>query len=192
MSTETVRIIGKLFKPEIYSSISQKKKKKNFNQYIYTYYQLFSGSYLESKRSYRYTSFKDSDTISKAKEIAKYITEQKYDSICINDVVEFKNDSEFEMIKTIINSALEKILPDKSKYELEDENIEEKKLHIFKWLNKIGATFQFKKEEEVRMFVEGVIDLVERIRKTREEGIETSSEDSTSEDSSFDESSKDN
>ena len=42
------------------------------------------------------------------------------------------------------------------------------------------------------MFVEGVIDLVERIRKTREEGIETSSEDSTSEDSSFDGSSKDN
>ena len=33
---------------------------------------------------------------------------------------------------------------------------------------------------------------IERIRKTREEGIETSSEDSTSEDSSFDESSKDN
>ena len=96
------------------------------------------------------------------------------------------------MVKTIINSALEKILPDKSKYELEDENIEKKKLHIFKWLNKIGATFQFKKEEEIRMFVEGVIDLVERIRKTREEGIETSSEDSTSEYSSFDESSKDN
>ena len=42
------------------------------------------------------------------------------------------------------------------------------------------------------MFVEGVIDLVERIKKTREEDIETSSEDSTSEDSSFDESSKDN
>ena len=83
------------------------------------------------------------------------------------------------------NSAFEKILPNKSKYELEDENIEEKKLHIFKWLNKIGATFQFKKEEEIRMFVEGVIDLVEKIKKSREE--ETSSEDS-----SFDESSKDN
>ena len=192
MSTETVRIISKIFKPEIYSSISQFRKAKNFNQYIYTYYQLFSGSYLESKRSYKYTSFRDNDVISKAKDIAKDITEQKYDSICINDVVEFKNDSEFEMIKTIINSALEKILPNKSKYELEDENIEEKKLHIFKWLNKIGATFQFKKEEEIRMFVEGVIDLVERIRKTREEGIETSSEDSTSEDSSFDGSSKDN
>ena len=116
------------------------RKAKNFNQYIYTYYQLFSGSYLESKRSYRYTSFKDSDTISKAKEIAKYITEQKYDSICINDVVEFKNDSEFEMVKTIINNAFEKILPNKSKYELEDENIEEKKLHIFKWLNKEDIT----------------------------------------------------
>ena len=132
MSTETVRIISKIFKPEIYSSISQFRKAKNFNQYIYTYYQLFSGSYLESKRSYKYTSFRDNDVISKAKDIAKDITEQKYDSICINDVVEFKNDSEFEMIKTIINSALEKILPNKSKYELEDENIEEKKLHIFK------------------------------------------------------------
>lgn len=91
------------------------------------------------------------------------------------------------MIKTIINNAFEKILPNKSKYELEDENINEKKLHIFKWLNKIGATFQFKNEEEIGMFVEGVIDLVERIRKTREENVETSSEDS-----SFDESSKDN
>ena len=89
------------------------------------------------------------------------------------------------MIKTIINSAFEKILPNKSKYELEDENIEEKKLHIFKWLNKIGATFQFKKEEEIRMFIDGVIDLVEKIKKSREE--ETSSEYS-----SFDESSKDN
>ena len=68
---------------------------------------------------------------------------------------------------------------------MEDENIEEKKLHIFKWPNKIGATFQFKKEEEIRMFVDGVIDLVEKIKKSREE--ETSSEDS-----SFDESSKDN
>ena len=99
-------------------------------------------------------------------------------------MIEFKNDSEFEIIKTIINSAFEKILPNKSKYELEDENIEEKKLHIFKWLNKIGATFQFKKEEEIRMFVDGVIDLVEKIKKSREE--------TSSEDSSFDESSKDN
>ena len=68
---------------------------------------------------------------------------------------------------------------------MEDENIEEKKLHIFKWLNKIGATFQFKKEEEIRMFVEGVVDLIEKIKKSREEEI-------SSEYSSFDESSKDN
>ena len=80
----------------------------------------------------------------------------------------------------------------KKNYQIKLKINKKKKLHIFKWLNKIGATFQFKKEEEIRMFVEGVIDLVERIRKTREEGIETSSEDSTSEYSSFDESSKDN
>ncbi len=71
------------------------------------------------------------------------------------------------------------------KTEIADGNIEEKKLHIFKWLKKIGTTFQFKKEEEIRMFVEGVVDLIEKIKKSREEEI-------SSEYSSFDESSKDN
>ena len=168
MNKETVNVVHKLFKPEIYNSCSQFRKAKNFNQYLYTYYQIFSGSYLEGERTYKYTSFRDKEyTLDKAREIANDIIEQKYDSICINDVSEFKSEAVFDAIKGIINDAFEQILPDKSKYELRAKDINKKDLHIFKWLSKIGATFKFKNDNEIKMFTDGVIDLVEKIRNAR-------------------------
>ena len=181
MSKETVRVVEKIFKSEIYSSCSQFRKDKNFNQYLYTYYQLFSGNFLDGERTYKYTSFKDREyVIDKAKAIAKDITEQKYDSICINDVREFENEVIFEAVKNILNEAFKEILPDISKYELNVENIYEKKLNIFKWLNKIGATFNFRNDTEIKLFVDGIAETIEKIEANRRKEEDTSSEDDNS------------
>jgi hypothetical protein len=57
------------------------------------------------------------DTISDSNvdEIARYIVEQKYKLFCINDS---NGITDFEKAKTVINNALNKILPEKSLYEL--------------------------------------------------------------------------
>lgn len=181
MSTESVRIVEKIFKPEIYNSCSSFRKAKNFNQYIYTYYQLFSGSYLEGKRTYKYTSFREGKDwiLDKAKKIADDIIYQRYDTICINDVSDF-NEVIFKAVKTTINSAFEKILPDVSKYELNVEDIKEKKYNIFKWLNKIGATFNFESDDEIKMFVEGIMETIDKIFKSRETEEVSSNDDLSS------------
>jgi hypothetical protein len=183
MCRETLRVVNKIFQPEIISSTinSPFRKAKNLQQYIYTYYQLFSGAYLDSERTYKYTAFKPNEyAIDKARTIASIITEQKYDSICINDCVEFKSDVVFETVKNIINSALEQILPETSKYELKVDNIYEKKYNIFKWLNKIVAEFNFNSEEEIKMFIDGVVDTIEHIKKvsTGEGTIDNSNDNS--------------
>ena len=195
MSKETVRVVGKIFKPEIYASCSQFRKDKNFNQYLYTYYQIFSGNYLEGNRSYKYTSFKDREYIlEKAREIADNIINQRYDSICINDVYEFENDLVFETVKQIINAAFEQILPEASKYELTIDDIYDKKYNIFKWLENMAVSFNFKDEKEIKMFVDGVISVIETIksmRKTEDSSDDNSSDSSSSSDSSLDNNSSD-
>lgn len=165
LSKETVRVVEKIFMPEIYSSCSPFRKVKNFNQYIYTYYHIFSSMYLEGNRSYKYTSFKEKEyPIDKARTIANDILSQKYDSICINDTLDFKNEVIFETVKQIINTAFESILPEKSKYELKSDDIYEKKLSIFKWLDKIVAEFEFSSDAEIRTFIDGVVEIIEKIK----------------------------
>jgi len=85
----------------------------NVSGWIMRYEQLLSGNFVPH-------SIKDTreDFILKdqqAEEIADYITKQKYKLFCIND----SNDIvDFEKTKGIINAALEKLLPEKSSFEL--------------------------------------------------------------------------
>ena len=177
LTRETVRVVEKIFKNEIYNSCTQFRTEKNFNQYIYTYYQLFSGVYDNSTRTYKYFGFKkDENPIDTTEKIVKEITNGSSQAICINDCYEFKSDAVFEFIKNKINSAFETKLSKPSKYELGVENIYEKKLGIFKWLNKIVAEFNFKKDYEIDMFISGVVEVIENIKKKRIE-IENGSDD---------------
>ena len=178
MTKETTRICGKFFKPEIYSSISSFRKNKNINQYLYTYYQLFSGNYLDGNRSYKYVSFKGGYPLDKAEEIATSIRNQTHETICINDCLEFETDEIFEAVKAKINAAFEEILPNPSKYELSTSAIENR-LNIFKWLNKIGATFVFKNDAEVDTFINGVTNTIKSIENARNPVEDTSHADST-------------
>lgn len=181
IARETVRAVNTIFKPEIRSSISSFRKDKNFNQYLYTYYQLFSGVCLDSKRTYKYVSFRHREhVLDKAKEIAKVIRRQGYDTLCINDCYDFKSDVLFDAVKKLINSSFEEIFPKKCKYELCCDDIYEKKYGVFKWLNKIGARFTFRNKKEIRMFVEGVISVIDEIRRMRD--IESSDDDDSSDD----------
>lgn len=186
ITRETTRIVGTIFKPEIYSSCSPFRKSKNLNQYIYTYYQIFSSTYLESERTYKYTSFKDREyVLDKARVIAEDITKQTYDSICINDVIDFKSEVVFEAAKQIINNAFDTILPESSKYELNLDNLLEKKYNIFKWLNKIVAEFEFTTDKEIKIFIDGVIETIEKIKQNRlEESSPELSEDNSTDSSS--------
>jgi len=82
------------------------------NAWIMRYEQLASGNFYPNGYSDTHT---DMITDSNAEQIAHYITKQKYTLFCIND----NNDiADFEKTKSIINSALEKILPEKSSFEL--------------------------------------------------------------------------
>lgn len=118
MLKETVRTVDTIFGSEIKESITPFREDKNFNQYLYTYYQLFSGKYFESEWSYGCESIKEGDCVlDKANDIARIIRMRGYDTLCINETYDF-DDGFFETIKNIINSSFEDIFPDKCKYEL--------------------------------------------------------------------------
>lgn len=153
MLRNTLETVSDIFKAEIRNSITPFEDEKNFNQYIYTYYQRMSGNYSDSQRRYRYEAFKPKESdidksknmirvvsgiqkvdgkndkeykwlnprdyvFNKANEIARIIMRQKFDTLCINDNYDFKNEELFENVKIIINSSFKKIFPEKCKYEL--------------------------------------------------------------------------
>lgn len=81
-------------------------------QWVMRYEQLLSGNF--TPHSIKDTRT-DLITDQRAEAIADYIIRQKYRMFCIND----SNDIvDFEKTKSIINSALEKLLPEKSSFEL--------------------------------------------------------------------------
>jgi hypothetical protein len=80
--------------------------------WVMRYEQLLSGNFVPHTIKDTHT---DMITDANAEQIANYITKQKYTLFCIND----SNDIvDFEKTKNIINQAFEKILPQKSSFEL--------------------------------------------------------------------------
>ena len=81
-------------------------------QWIMRYEQLLSGNFVPHTIKDTHT---DLITDQCAEEIADYIVKQKYALFCINDSSDIVD---FEKTKNIINQAFEKILPEKSSFEL--------------------------------------------------------------------------
>ena len=80
------------------------------SQNIYMWYQIASGNFKE--RSQNFGQF---FTVNDANLIKNKMTKHKYKSICINDSI---LNGDFETTKSIVHSAFDQILPDKSTFEL--------------------------------------------------------------------------
>lgn len=108
---KSIDIFGKI----LYNSCTEFRKEKNINQYFYTYYAFFTSRFEISNRTYIYRKL---DNVRKSVKIANDIINQKADIICINDNSDFDK-KYFTEAKNNINSAFEKILKEKSKFEKE-------------------------------------------------------------------------
>ena len=101
---------------KILSETSKSKFRKNtdLNQYLFRYWQLVTGNFLPvSIKDSKYVAIK---TLTDCLDTSKSIIKQKYSLMCFNDKLD--KDIYFEEAKQIINTALEKILPQKSSYEI--------------------------------------------------------------------------
>jgi len=82
----------------------------DIGQGICKYWQLLEGKFVPSKRMGKYFFVKEDNT-----KLTKVIKNQKYKIICINDVIK---ELDFERSKNEINSAFEKVFPEKSQFEI--------------------------------------------------------------------------
>jgi hypothetical protein len=93
------------------SSKSKFRSKDDVNQYVFSWYDIASGNFVPRNSSVgRNFSIKNNNN-----KLINAITKQKYKMICINDN---ESDFDFEKIKLEVVNAFEKILPEKSEYEL--------------------------------------------------------------------------
>ena len=177
MTKETTRVVSAMFKNEIYNSCTPFRKEKNYNQYIYTSYQLLTKQYLDSDRNYKYFQFKkDAYSIDKAKQISDAILNHKVGSICINDTKEFNTDEEFNYIKKIINTAFNEIFPEKSIYELNEIELANKDYSIIRKFDKIVVSFAPKDKYEENKFISKTIDLIKEIKDFGDNSNDSSDE----------------
>lgn len=87
------------------------RSKNDLNQYVFTNWQVASGNFApRSPKVGKFFLISDDN-----EKIIKAITGQKYKMICLNDNAEI---TDFEKTKDEINTAFEKILNEKSKFEL--------------------------------------------------------------------------
>ena len=99
--------------PKLLSETSSHKFRNNMdvNQWLFRYWQLASGRFMpRSKKIAKYFPITEDNTA-----IVDAITKQKYKMICINDVAEL---NDFEYQRDIIKQAFDKILPEKSSFEI--------------------------------------------------------------------------
>lgn len=96
------------------TSKSKFRKATDVNQYLFRYWQLVTGNFIPvSIKDSKYVAIK---TLVHCLDTSESIIKQKYSLMCFNDKLD--EDINFKEAKQIINSALEKILPQKSSYEI--------------------------------------------------------------------------
>jgi hypothetical protein len=88
----------------------------DFNQWLFRNWQLASGNFYP--RSIKFGKSFIFDGFSSLKEIACYIEKQKGAAICINDTYSDIGFDDFIEAKNMVNKSFEKILPNKSEFEL--------------------------------------------------------------------------
>ncbi|RLB20136.1 MAG: hypothetical protein DRG76_11630 [Deltaproteobacteria bacterium] len=98
------------------TSSSRFRNNGDVSQYLFRYWQLVSGEFYPVGFSDSYsTSIK---SIKDAYLVADIIEKKRYRMLCINDRFECGNEQEFQKAKKIINMAFQKVLPEKSEFEL--------------------------------------------------------------------------
>lgn len=98
---------------QILSSMSTTRTDKNLNQYLYLDYMFLKGKLINERLSKKHFSV----GIVSAHKLREFIERPTHKLTCINDVQ--LTESRYEELRTTLLSAFDKILPDKSKYEVE-------------------------------------------------------------------------
>lgn len=99
--------------PEILDLTSKNKfrTKEDVTVWLMRFWRLAKGEFYPHKPSGKYYSI---SSIEMSEEAAAAVREQKYQMVCLNDVLE---ETDFEEGKQILNNALDALLPAKSAYE---------------------------------------------------------------------------
>ncbi len=99
------------------TSTSKFRSCNDVNQYLFRYWQLAKGKFIPvSMKDTKYVTL--SMELLRSGKIGKMITSQKLSMLCLNDSDSIQTKTEFEEAKQIIRDAFEKILPDKSGFEI--------------------------------------------------------------------------
>lgn len=99
------------------TSASRFRAYSDVNQYLFRYWQLAKGEFVPvSMHDTKYVTL--NMELLRSGEIKNMITSQQLSMLCLNDADSIQTKAEFEEAKQIIKDAFEKILPDKSSFEL--------------------------------------------------------------------------
>ena len=99
------------------TSASKFRSCSDVNQYLFRYWQLAKGNFVPiSMRDTKYITMNMTNL--RRGEVSAMIASPKYTMICLNDDESIDTDEVFEEAKQIVKDAFEKILPEKSSFEL--------------------------------------------------------------------------
>lgn len=93
-------------------TISKTREEKNINQYVFSLYGLFTGKYVNSKMSFKYTSLENNTMWN----ICKEIRNPGSKILCFNDTNKL-NASSFKNYRNVLKEVFNNRFPIKSKYE---------------------------------------------------------------------------
>ena len=103
--------IKELCSEQIEKTISTTRLPKNVNQYIYSYYQYFTGNYVDETVNYKYCEITE-DTV---KGIIADILSDEYQIMCLNDSDKIRN---YPQVRYQLTSGFDRKFPAKCKYEM--------------------------------------------------------------------------
>ena len=104
--------IFELAKSEIFDSISRAREEKNINQYLFSDYNYYTSNFVEKAIDYKYFSL-----VREQWQIKKFFDKPTAKLICLNDTADI-NHPTFKNFQKNILLYFNRLLPDKSKYEI--------------------------------------------------------------------------
>lgn len=112
MLKSEVTEVYEMAKEQILSSMSTTRTDKNLNQYLYLDYMYLKGKLINERLSKKHFSV----GIVSAQKLREFIEQPTHKLTCINDVQ--LTESRYEELRSTLLSAFNKILPERSKYEV--------------------------------------------------------------------------
>ena len=112
MLKSEVTEVYNMAKEQILSSMSTTRTDKNLNQYLYLDYMYLKGKLINERLSKKHFSV----GIVSAQKLREFIEQPTHKLTCINDVQ--LTEARYEELRSTLLSAFDKILPERSKYEV--------------------------------------------------------------------------